>query len=133
MTKHHVFKENLTKGEHQLHSEYKLPVLTRLGNLVAIAFLIVVMILWPGIPLAHSADESPQKATSGEVSYKITPGVVENKIKDISKRIKVSESAENDHIAQQLGVSLFDLQARTAKLRDINATWKQAPQPRLKR
>lgn len=108
-----------------MHSEYKLLVLTRLENLVAIAFLIIVMILWSGIPLAHSTDESLQKAISGEVSYEITPGVVENKIKDISKRIQVSESVENDHTAQQLGVSLFDLQARTAKLREINAIYQR--------
>ena len=123
---HYLFKKNMANGKHWMVGEHKLSVLKRLGNpSVIVPVIIVLMVLWLGIPLTHSKEESSRTATNDKAVSGITPSVVENKIEDIKERIEISESAENDQTAQQLGVSLFDLQGRTAKLRDINAIYQR--------
>lgn len=84
-------------------------------------FFIFVMVLWTNISLAHSTEKSFQKAANEKASSEITYSILENKIKETNDRIKASEAAENDHTAQQFGVLIFDMQARTTKLREILA------------
>jgi len=123
---HYPFKENQTNRKFRGHSENKLPALERLGNpSLIVPLIIILMLLWLGMPLADSAEESPGRVTNEEVSSGMTPTVAENKIKEIQERIKVSEAAENDHTAQQFGVSLFDLQARTAELRETHIMYQR--------
>jgi potassium efflux system protein len=90
-----------------------------------IVYLIAVIVLWLSMPLAYPTEESSQRVTNEKASSGITPTVGENRIKDIEERIKVSEAAENDHTAEQFGVSLLDLQTRTTKLREIKIIYQR--------
>jgi len=92
---HYLFKENLANGKHQAHGEHKLAVRKRLGNpSVIVPLIIVFIVLWLGIPLTHSTEESSRTATNDKVSSGITPSVVENKIEEMKERIKASEAVE---------------------------------------
>ena len=122
---HDLFKENLTSREDQEHSEHKFPASRRSGHSRLIVPLIVTMVLWLGMAPVHSTEEPSQTATNDKAFFEITPSVVEEKIDAMKGRIKISEAAENDLTAQQFGVSLSDLQARTAKLRDIDAIYQR--------
>lgn len=87
--------------------------------------LIIATVLWPGISPAHSTEKSLQKVNNSKESPDLSAGTIEDKIEEIKERIKASEAAENEHAAQQFGVSVFDMQARTTKLREILATYQR--------
>jgi len=96
-----------------------------LENSRLIFSLIAVMVLWASMPLAYSTKKSFQKAANEKAPYEITYSMLENRIKEMKNRIRASESAENDHTAQQFGVLIFDMQTRTTKLREILATYQR--------
>jgi potassium efflux system protein len=94
-------------------------------------FMVSVLVLWAAFFLSFSAivhaADLPLKTTQGipadrkkkEQSELPTIAETEKAIERIKERTRLAELSENEQTAQQAGVSLSDLQARTGKLRSI--------------
>ncbi|MFH1674386.1 MAG: mechanosensitive ion channel domain-containing protein [Pseudomonadota bacterium] len=118
----HIYNKNRIKENCPWQGELKVLLGKGWARFCVVFSLIIVIALWAGIPPAHATEKPLQKVSNGKDSPDISSDVLENKVAEVKERIKASEAAENEHAAQQFGVSLFDMQARTTKLREILAT-----------
>ncbi len=81
--------------------------------------------LWFLPPNAWAAKQIPATENQHENSLEITPGSIDFKIKEIKKRLTEALAGENEQTARQLGVTLAQLQERTAKLRDLETIYQR--------
>ncbi len=87
--------------------------------------VLLCLSLWFVLPNALAAKQVPAAGNQHENSLEIDPGSIDLKIKEIKKRLTQSLAGESEQTARQLGVTLFQLQERTAKLRDLETIYQR--------
>jgi potassium efflux system protein len=88
---------------------------------VIIALFGLISVSWAAAPNVLENKQSPTAVNHQKPSPEIDPTDIELKIKNIKKRLFDAQAAENEPTAQQLGITLSQLQERTAKLRELDS------------
>jgi len=102
------------------------PAHFRLNGLGCAAMVVLLCLsLWFVLPNALAAKQTPAAGNQHENSLEIDPGSIDLKIKEIKKRLTQALAGESEQTARQLGVTLFQLQERTAKLRDLETIYQR--------
>ncbi|MEA1970680.1 MAG: hypothetical protein U9N37_03555, partial [Thermodesulfobacteriota bacterium] len=85
----------------------------------------IVLLFWvflcPHASWVCAGEQTSPEANQEKGIDKMSPEIIKQGITETEKRLKLAESSENKQTAQQFGVSLSDLQNRTAKIQDIEA------------
>ncbi|RZB37274.1 MAG: hypothetical protein SRB2_01356 [Desulfobacteraceae bacterium Eth-SRB2] len=71
----------------------------------------------------HAENHANLHLTAGKESHEPLSLKIKSKIEKINERLKISVAAETEQNAKQMGVTLAQLQERTAKLRSIKAIY----------
>ena len=102
------------------------PAHFRLNGLGCTTMVVLLgLSLWFVLPNAWAAKQIPAGGDPHENSREITPGSIELKIKEIKKRLAQALAGESERTARQLGVTLAQLQERTANLRDLETIYQR--------
>jgi potassium-dependent mechanosensitive channel len=88
---------------------------------VIIALFGLISVSWATAPNVLENKQSPTAVNHQKPSPEIDPADIELKIKNIKKMLSDAEAAENEQAAHQLGITLSQLQERTAKLRELDS------------
>ncbi len=87
--------------------------------------LTVILVFSPALPV-HGKEGPEPGPVQREKAQAVTPRqAVQEKLATLQKRLAVAEGAQNKQSAERLGVSLEDLAARTAKLREIETLYQR--------
>lgn len=73
----------------------------------------------------HAENQTNTDRTADKESHELLSSKIKRKIEKINERLKISISAETEQNAKQMGVTLAQLQERTAKLRSIKAIYER--------
>lgn len=89
--------------------------------------LVIMALCWAQ---AHAAlpqviPKPASVAAKQQETKPLTPEAIEQKIAEIDQKIKISQEAENEQTAQQLGVDLALLQKRTALLNELRRAYER--------
>ncbi len=74
---------------------------------------------------AFANQMNPQGITQGKTTTEIDLNTVEQKVKDLKKRLTAVEGALDERTAQESGLTLPELQERAAKVREIEAVYER--------
>ena len=102
------------------------PAHFRLNGLGCTTMVVLLgLSLWFLLPNSWAAKQLPAADNQHENSIELTPGSIDLKIKEIKKRLTEALAGESEQTARQLGVTLFQVQERTAKLRDLETIYQR--------
>jgi small-conductance mechanosensitive channel len=90
-----------------------------------IVFLGLVPMSWAAVPKVLENKQSPTVVNHQKPSPELEVADVEQKIKDIKKRLAEVEASENEQTANQLGIPFPQLQERTTKLRELGSVYQR--------
>ncbi|MGA8179942.1 MAG: mechanosensitive ion channel domain-containing protein [Desulfobacterales bacterium] len=90
-----------------------------------IVFFVLASMSWAALPRALENKLSPATVNHQKALPEIDPADIELKIKDIKNRLVESEASENEQTAHQLGITLVQLQERTANLRELDSVYQR--------
>jgi small-conductance mechanosensitive channel len=95
-------------------------------SLVAIFLLFMSSLFFCiGAQTAFALDQSVNLSDQNKGSKTITLSQIEDKIKDLEKRVNISKQSENEQTAQQQGVLPADLIDRTERLKTIQSVYER--------
>jgi potassium-dependent mechanosensitive channel len=92
---------------------------------VAIVLFCLISMSWAAAPKVLENKKSPTAVNHQKPSPEIDPANIELKIKEIKKRLAEAEATENEQTARQLGITLSQLQERTAKIRELDSVYQR--------
>jgi potassium efflux system protein len=90
-----------------------------------IVFLGLVPMSWAAVPKVLENKQTPTVVNHQKPSPELEVADVEQKIKDIKKRLAEVEASENEQTANQLGIPFPQLQERTTKLRELGSVYQR--------
>ena len=90
-----------------------------------VVFFGLVSISWAAVPKVLENKQSPTVVNQQKPSPELEVADVEQKIKDIKKRLAEVEASENEQTANQLGILFSHLQERTTTLRELDSVYQR--------
>ena len=90
-----------------------------------VVFFGLVSISWAAVPKVLENKQSPTVVNHQKPSPELEVADVEQKIKDIKKRLAEVEASENEQTANQLGILFSQLQERTTRLRELDSVYQR--------
>ncbi len=85
----------------------------------------LISVSWATAPKVLENKQSPTAVNHQKPLPEIDPADIELKIKEINKRLSEAEAAENKQTAQQLGITLSQLQERTVKFKELESVYQR--------
>ena len=79
--------------------------------------------LYSALPHAFAANQDPSSVIQNKTPSEIDLSSTELKIKEVKKRLADAEAEENELKANQLGITLSQLQDRSLKLQDLETVY----------
>jgi len=90
-----------------------------------IVFFGLVSMSWAAVPKVLENKQNPTAVNHQKPSPELEVADVEQKIKDIKKRLAEVEASENEQTANQLGILFSQLQERTTRLRELGSVYQR--------
>lgn len=97
----------------------------RLCLYVAIVLFGLISMSWAAAPKVLENKQSPTAVNHQKPSPEIDLADIELKLNGVKKSLVLAEATENQQTAQQLGITLPQLQERTVKLRELNSVYQR--------
>ncbi|MBU0987773.1 MAG: mechanosensitive ion channel [Proteobacteria bacterium] len=90
-----------------------------------VVLLAPVLALWLVLPGALAAKQDTLPTTPQETTVEISPDSIALRIKEVKKSLTDAQAGENERNARKLGLTLSQLQDRTAKFRELEAVYQR--------
>lgn len=100
-------------------------IFKKCGYLLIFSLISIVLVHNAGSARAAAGDGAPQPLQQEMVAPGPDQEQLEVKVAEVQARIESAQAAEKEETAQQLGVSMTQLQEHTAYLREIEAVYQQ--------
>jgi len=85
----------------------------------------LISISWAAAPKMLENKQSTSMVNHQKPSPEIDIADIERKLNNVKKSVVTAEASENQQTAQQLGITLPQLQERTVKLRELNSVYQR--------
>jgi len=85
----------------------------------------LISMSWAAAPKVLENKQSPTAVNHQKPSPEIDLADIELKLNGVKKSLVLAEATENQQTAQQLGITLPQLQERTVKLRELNSVYQR--------
>lgn len=97
----------------------------RTHRLVVIGIFLCFALFWGSMTPVLATEQSVLAPDKKKVPEDLSLDVIKKKVGDLKERVRLAKQAENEQIAEQMGVKLTDLQERTANLRSMESAYER--------
>jgi hypothetical protein len=113
----------MIEGNHLLEDNFMRGMRTH--RLLIIGVFLWVALFWGCVRPIFATERPVPDTEKKKVPEDLSLEGIKKKIGDLKERIRLAKQAENEQIAEQMGVKLTDLQERTASLRSMESAYER--------